>query len=162
MKKKFITGVFAVLTTALALFAGIGAPTASAATVCTGDVCVVVPDTLQTPLGMATITVSATNVVTVQFAPTITNTFVQGIPFSFPSGAKCSIPPGPPCFVETSIYTTGGLVSIDTLQFPPGPPTRFALPNLAIISLHPPSPCRARTNADTVVFTPIIAGSLDN
>jgi hypothetical protein len=156
MTKRLITGAIAVLTTTLALLAGVGAPTASAATVCTGDVCVIVPDTLQTPLGLATITVSATNVVTVQFTPTTANTFVQGIPFSFPAGAKCSIPPGPPCFVETSLDTAGGLVSIDTFQIPPGPPVRFAPPNLAIISLHPPSPCRVQTIGTTVVFTPIV------
>ena len=155
MKTKHISGVLVALCPVLAMLAmltGLGSPTASAATVCNGDMCVVVPDTLQTSLGLASITVSATNVVTVQFVPTTANTLVMGVPFSIPSGAKCSVPPGPPCFVEISLETSGGLVSIDTLQIPPG---RFALPNLIIISLHPPGPCRVRTSGTTVVFTPI-------
>jgi hypothetical protein len=32
----------------------------------------------------------------------------------------------------------------------------FALPDLAIVSIHPPSPCRVSISGTTVVFTPII------
>lgn len=52
---------------------------------------------------------------------------------------------------RTTVVTTGGTVFIDS-AYPPGPPTR---PGLAIISIHPPSPCRANnTSPNTVVFTP--------
>ena len=30
------------------------------------------------------------------------------------------------------------------------------LPDLAIVSIHPPNPCRVKTTGTTVVFTPII------
>ena len=135
-----------------ATLTGLAAP-ASAAIVCTGDVCVVVPDTVQTPLGPATVTVGTGNVVTVQLDPTSPNTLVIGIPFTIPQGALVASCPGG-CSRST-IDTTGGLVTIDTFQIAPGPPTRFALPNIAIISIHPPSPCRARTVGTTVTFTPI-------
>jgi hypothetical protein len=115
------------------------------------DICVVVPDTVQTPLGPVTVTVTADNVVTVQLTPTAPNTVVAGIPFAVPPG-----PPNLPGYTRTSITTAGGVVNIDTFLIPPGPPIRFALPNLAIVSIHPPSPCRVRTNGTTVVFTPII------
>jgi hypothetical protein len=134
----------------------VGAAPASADTC--GDVCVA-PGTVQTPLGLATVTASVANVVTVHLDPSAPNTLVFGIPFSIPSGPSCTIPPGPPCipgYTRTTIETTGGLVVIDEFQIPPGPPGRFALPNLAIISIHPPSPCRAHTSGTTVVFTPII------
>ena len=128
-----------------------GAAPVSAASVCTADVCFIYPDSVQTPLGLVTVTASATNVVTVHLEPSAPNTLVFGIPFS--------IPPGPPCqpsYCRTTIDTAGGLVTIDTFQLPPGPPSRFALPNLAIISIHPPSPCRVRTIGNTVTFTPIL------
>jgi hypothetical protein len=151
MNTNRIIAVFIVANTALAMVAGTSTGIAVAYTnddpVCTGDTCVVLPDTVQTPLGLATITVGAGNVVTVQLGPTSANTLVVGVPLS--------IPPGPP-FARTSIDTGGGLVDIDTLVIPPGPPSRFTLPNLAIVSIHPPSPCRVRTNGTTVVFTPII------
>jgi hypothetical protein len=133
--------------TAIAPVALLAAP-ASAVSVCDpgADTCVVSQAT-QTPVGLVTVTVSAENVVTVQLAPTSANTLVFGIPFA--------IPPGPPGYVRTTITTAGGDVIIDA--FPPGPPTRFALPGLAIISIHPPGPCRVRTSGTTVVFTPIIA-----
>ena len=135
-----------------ALSAAFAAP-ASAASVCDPgtDICVVVPDTVQTPLGPVTVTVSAENVVTVQLTPTAPNTVVFGIPFAIPPG-----PPGLPGYTRTSITTTGGVVNIDTFLVPPGPPGRFALPNLAIVSIHPPGPCRVSANGTTVVFTPII------
>ena len=136
--------------------AGLAATPANADTC--ADSCVVVPGTVQTPLGLVTVTASAANVVTVHLDPSAPNTLVFGIPFSFPAGTSCAIPPGPPCipgYARTTISTSGGLVIIDTFQTPPGPPNRFALPNLAIISIHPPGPCRAHTSGTTVVFTPI-------
>jgi len=142
--------IIAILSTILALLVGMGTTPASAATVCTSDICVVLPDKVQTPLGIATITVSATNVVTVQLAPTMANTVVFGIPFSIPPG-----PPGLPGYARTSFNTSGGRVIIDTYMIPPGPPGRLILPNLAIITIHPPGPCRVHTNETTVVFTPI-------
>lgn len=133
--------------------AGLGAAPVSAAAVCNpgGDICVIYPDSVQTPLGPATVSVSATNIVTVHLAPTAPNTLVLGVPFSYPPG-----PTGLPGYARTTIDTPGGLVAIDTFMKQPGPPVRFALPNLAIISIHPPGPCRARTSGTTVVFTPII------
>jgi hypothetical protein len=99
--------------------------------------------------GPVTVTVSAGNVVTVQLAPAAPGGLVFGIPFA--------IPPGPaalPGYARTSIATAGGEVDIDTVLTPPGSPSRFALPNLAIVSIHPPGPCHVRTNGTTVVFTP--------
>jgi hypothetical protein len=126
---------------------------ASAASACEpgADTCVVIPDIVQTPVGLVTITVSAQNVVTVQLTPTDPNTVVAGVPVAFPPG-----PPTLPGYARTSVTTAGGVVNIDTFLIPPGPPGRIALPNLAIISIHPPSPCRVRTSGTTVVFTPII------
>jgi hypothetical protein len=126
---------------------------ASAASVCDPgtDICAVVPDTVQTPLGPVTVTVSAEDVVTVQLTPAAQNTLVFGIPFAFPPG-----PPTLPGYTRTSITTAGGVVNIDTFLIPPGPPGRFALPNLAVVSIHPPGPCRVSTNGITVVFTPIV------
>jgi hypothetical protein len=131
-------------------FVGLGAAPALAAVVCNtdSDVCVVVPDTVQTPLGLVTVTADSANVVTVHLDAT-SPTFVFGVPFSYPPG-----PPVLPGYTRTTIDTTGGLVTIDTIQMPPGPPTRIAIRNIAIISIHPPSPCRARTTGSTVVFTP--------
>lgn len=136
-----ITGTFA------------GAAPVSAVTVCNpgGDVCVVYPDSVQTPLGLVSVTASVANVVTVHLDPSASNTLVFGVPFSYPQVAGC-----PGGCTRTTIDTSGGLVTIDTFQVPPGPPGRFTLPNLAIISIHPPSPCRARTSGTTVVFTPIL------
>ena|SRR5664279_3263393 len=119
---------------------GLGAAPVSAEIGCTGDLCVVVPDTAQTPLGLVAGTESATNIVTVHLAPTAPNTLVLGGPFSYPPG-----PPITPGYTRTSIDTAGGLVTIDTFMIRPGPPMRWALRNLAIISIHPPSPCRALT-----------------
>lgn len=129
----------------------LGAAPASAAAVCAPgtDMCVVT-DTAQTPLGPVTIAVSAANVVTVQLTPTAPGTLIIGIPFAIPPG-----PPGLPGYTRTSITTAGGVVDIDTFLAPPGT-SGFALPGLAVISIHPPSPCRVRTSETTVVFTPII------
>jgi hypothetical protein len=133
--------------------AGLAVSPVSASAVCDpgGDICVVYPDSVSTPLGLVTVTTSATNVVTVRLAATSPNTVVFGIPFS--------IPPGPPCRIScarTTIDSPGGVIAIDTFQIPPGPPLRSALPSLAIISIHPPGPCRATTSGTTVVFTPIL------
>jgi hypothetical protein len=134
------------------VLAGAGAAPARAATVCSsdGDTCVVVPDILQTPIGPATITVNATNQVIVQLAPTMPNTIVLGFPVTPPPG-----PSNLPGYARSSIDTAGGVVSLDTVQIPPGPPSRPALPSLAIVSIHPPGPCRVFTSGTTVVFTPI-------
>jgi hypothetical protein len=125
---------------------------ASAASACDpgSDTCVVIPVSVQTPLGSVTVAVSAGNVVTVQLTPTTPGTLVLGIPFAFPPG-----PPTLPGYTRASVTTSCGLVNIDTFQIPPGPPARFALPNLAVISIHPPGPCRVRVIGTTVVFTPI-------
>jgi hypothetical protein len=78
-------------------------------------------------------------------------TLVIGIPFAFPPG-----PPTLPGYARTSITTAGGVVNIDTFLAPPGAVNRFALPGLAIVSIHPPGPCRVRTSGTAVVFTPVI------
>jgi hypothetical protein len=134
---------------ALATLVGTGAAAANAATTCdpAGDVCVVTPDTVQTPLGLVSVSATAANVVTVHLDPNSANTLVFGVPFALPGcPGGCG---------RTTIDTSGGLVTIDTIQLRSG---RFALPNLAIISIHPPSPCRVRVTGTTVVFTPIQAG----
>jgi hypothetical protein len=130
----------------------IAASPAHAASVCTPgtDTCVIT-DAVQTPLGPVTIAVSAANVVTVQLTPTAPGTLVIGIPFAFPPG-----PPTLPGYERTSITTAGGVVNIDTFLPPPGAVDRFALPGLAIVSIHPPGPCRVRTSGTAVVFTPVI------
>jgi hypothetical protein len=122
---------------------------ASAASVCDPgtDICAIT-DTVQTPLGPVTIAVSAASVVTVQLSPAAPRTLVFGIPFAIPPG-----PPGLPGYARTSITTAGGVVNIDTFLAPPGVASWFAL---AIISIHPPGPCRVGTSGTTVVFTPII------
>ena len=129
----------------------LAASPASAASVCTpgSDICVIT-DAVQTPLGPVTIAVSAANVVTVQLAPTASSTLVIGIPFAFPPG-----PPTLPGYARTSITTAGGVVNIDTFLAPPAAANGFALPDLAIVSIHPPGPCRVLTSGTTVVFTPV-------
>lgn len=152
------------LLAALGLLAGlftIGAGSVSAAVV--WEDCPI--PSITTPLGTATVAVSALNVVTVDFAATDpSHTFVAALPFAIPPGPPCrltggavSVAPGPPCFVRNSLATSGGTVNIDTVSIPPGPSV-FPFSSLAIISIHPPSPCRmtvTRTATDTiVVFTP--------
>ena len=139
----------------LAAAALVGVPgVASASTVCDpgGDVCVVYPDSVQTPLGLVSVTVSPAGVVSVQLTPTSASTVVIGVPFTVPVGWLPGCPGG--CG-RTSIDTPGGLVSIDTIVYPPGPPSRLTWPNVAVISIHPPGPCRASTTGTTVTFTPI-------
>jgi hypothetical protein len=123
---------------------------AQAATTCTGDVCVI-DNSVDTPLGPVTVTVSPANVVTVTLTP-ITRTVVFGIPFTFPPG-----PPTRPGYHRTTIDTAGGIINIDEFLTPPGPPNHLALPSLALISIHPPGPCRAQTTGSTVTFTPVTA-----
>ena len=130
----------------------LAASPASAASVCApGTDSCVITDSVNTPLGPVTIAVSAANVVTVQLTPTAPRTLVIGIPFAIPPG-----PPGLPGYARTSITTAGGVVNIDTFLAPPGAANRFALPDLAVVSIHPPGPCRVRTSGTTVVFTPVI------
>jgi hypothetical protein len=130
----------------------LGIPAASASVTCDpgSDICAVVPDTVQTPLGPVTVEVSAGGAVTVQLAPAVPGTRVFGLPFAIPPG-----PPSLPGYARTTIATAGGEVDIDTIVIPPGPPSRFSLPDLVIISIHPPGPCRVSTSGTTVVFTPI-------
>ena len=67
------------------------------------------------------------------------------------SASRFSIPPGPPAGLSgtrTTMDSPGGLVAIDTFQIPPGPPLRSARPSLAMISIHPPGPCRANHQRD--------------
>ena len=145
---------------ALLLVAGLaaGVPTAfatspaRAATSCDAgsDTCVVL-DTVQTALGPVIVTVTSGNVVTVQLTPVAPSTLAFGIPFAIPPG-----PPGLPGYARTSIATAGGVVDIDAFLTPPGPLSRFALPSVAVISIHPPSPCSVRTSGTTVVFTPLV------
>jgi hypothetical protein len=127
--------------------------TANAATTCdpADDTCVVVPDTAQTPLGLVTVTVSASHVVTVHLDPVKTNIIVFGVPFGYPAA-----PSAIPGYARTSIPTSGGLINIDTIAVPPGPVARFSFPSVAVISIIPPGPpCRATQTGTTVVFTPI-------
>lgn len=120
-----------------------------------GGVCVAVPAVVETPVGPVTISVTAAHVVTVALPPTTPNTLVFGVPFAFPPG-----PPVLPGYTRTTFDTiTGGVVFIDTIRLPAGPPTRPARLNIAVISIHPPSPCRVRTTGLTVEFTPIPLGS---
>ena len=129
----------------------LAASPASAASACDPgtDICVIT-NSVNTPLGPVTIAVSAASVITVQLTPTSPRTLVIGIPFAIPPG-----PPGLPGYARTSITTAGGVVSIDTFLAPPGATNGLALPDLAIVSIHPPGPCRVRTNGTTVAFTPI-------
>lgn len=143
---------------------GVAATPTSAATVCNADICVVVPDTLQTPLGVATVDVSATNVVTLTFAPSAPNTLVLGSPFTLPPIASCPDGctkgcPGGCSRTSITLVTTAGIVNIDTILSPPGPPNRLIDTNLVIASLMlpPGPPCRVQTLGDTVVFTPSTA-----
>jgi hypothetical protein len=129
----------------------LAAAPASAASACApgSDICVIT-DAVQTPLGPVTVAVSAANVVTVQLTPTASSTLVIGIPFAFPPG-----PPTLPGYARTSITTAGGVVNIDTFLARPGAADGFAPPDVAIVSIHPPGPCRVRVSGTTVVFTPV-------
>ena len=99
---------------ALMTVSGIGAAPPGAATVCNADVCVVEPDVVQTPLGPATVTVSATNAVSVAVAPAAPNTLVVGLPFTLPQTpgcpGGCGVPgcPGGCSRTSISLATTPG------------------------------------------------------
>ena len=152
-RRRWLSGVLGI-GIAAATLTGLCAAPASAAIQCDpgGDVCVVVPDTVQTPLGTVTVTVNAANVVTVHLGPVLPNTIVLGVPFSYPQG-----PPILAGYTRTTIDTAGGLISIDTIQSSPGPLSRFPVLNLAIVSILPPGPpCRAHTVGSTVTFAPIV------
>ena len=125
-----------------------GAAPANAYVVCSDnqDACTAYPDTVQTPLGLVTVTVNTdTNAVTVELAATAADTRVVGIPHGIAAGANSAAG-----FTRTSIDTAGGLVNIDTFLHPPSP----IRPSLALISIHPPSPIRAITTGTTVRFFP--------
>jgi hypothetical protein len=92
--------------------------------------------------------------VTVVLTPTVPGTLVFGLPFTFPEPPVAGCPGG--CTrARTTITTGGGVVTIDTVVLPLGTPTRFSVPSLAVISIHPPSPCRVQVVGTTVTFTPI-------
>jgi hypothetical protein len=140
------------LTAGLAVSAmtALAASPASASVCAPGSDTCVITNSVNTPLGPVTVTVSAASAVTVQLTPTAPSTLVIGIPFAFP--------PGPPTlagYARTSITTAGGVVNIDTFLAPPAAANSFALPGLAIVSIHPPGPCRVRTTGTAVVFTPV-------
>ena len=131
---------------------GLGAGPATASSACSvgGDVCTVKPDTAQTPLGLVTVTVTAGDVVTMHTDPTAPNTVVVGVPIKLPLGVLvlgCASGCG-----RTSIETPGGLVSMDTIIFPPD---TLALPSLAILSIFPLATVPGPNRRDNLVFTPI-------
>src|SRR5689334_8410904 len=95
-----------------ALLGSVSVP-ADVASACDSDTCVVPPSVVQTPLGPAEITATAANVVTVHLDPITPGVLVFGIPFALPPG-----PPNVPGYTRTSFATTGGLVTIDTVQIP--------------------------------------------
>ena len=131
---------------ALTIVYGLGlmAP-ASATFTCNQDSGVCTDDSVvDTPLGQVDVSASESNVVTVHLTPRYAHTQVIGVPRSHPPSPIRS------GFVRTSVMTTGGTVDIDTIHRGPA--------NVAIISIHPPSPCRATTQGSTVVFTPRAQG----
>ena len=127
--------------------------TASADTVCTSvDVCP--GQTVQTPLGPVTVTADPTNAVTVRFIPTDPIRII-GIPSDPIIPGNPVVPGNPVRLFRTTVDTTGGAVTITTVQRPQLPGLGAPL-NLAIVSIHPPSPCRETVSGTTVVFTPLI------
>jgi hypothetical protein len=110
-----------------------------------------VNNTVQTPAGLVTVSVGAGHVVTVRLTPVKPNTVVRGFAGDVPA------PPPNRLGYSRATFDTGGagIVIIDTVVFPTGPTPRASVPNVALISIHPPSPCRAQTTGNTVVFTPI-------
>ena len=144
-------GVVGASLAAAAMLMGEAASPAFADT-CTGDNCVI-DSTVQTPAGLITVSTSPGNVVAVHLTPVNPKTIVIGLPFTLPAGALVSGCPGG-C-TRTTIETTGGLVTIDTILIPPGPPGSPSFPTIVVIQTHPPGPCRARTAGTTVTFTPI-------
>jgi hypothetical protein len=154
LKSRLVRGLGAVsLVAALSVVAT--GPPALADVVCTGDQCVVTGTVVDTPAGQVTVTVTAANVVTVALVP-VSRTFMFGVPFAVPPGPPC-LPAAAVCITDTrtSLTTAGGDIAIDSVMIPPGLPGRIALPNLVVVSIHPPSPCRSKTVGTTVTFTPI-------
>jgi hypothetical protein len=107
----------------------------------------------QTPAGVVTVSVTPDAIVTVHVDPISPNTFVFGLAFQYPPGPTVLT-----AYQRTSVTIQSvGTVNIDTIVYPPGPPVRPTFPNIVIISIHPPSPCRVQTVGSTVTFTPINA-----
>jgi hypothetical protein len=149
--KRMVISMFAGIALVVFPFVGLAGP-AIADSACSVDAnACTLGQGVATPAGLVVVTVSAGNVVTVQLTPVNPRTWVFGLPFSYPPG-----PPIVPGLQRITVITSGGAVNIDTVVIPPGPPARLSLPNLAVISLHPPSPCRVAVNGFTVVFTPTI------
>jgi hypothetical protein len=145
-----ITSCAAAVILAAASAVSLAAPASAADFICNQDsgVC---DETASTPAGSVDVTVSPTNVVTVRLTPISPRTVVFGVPFGVPPA-----PASVPGLARTSVATTGGAVDIDTLVFSPRPSGRPSPPNVVVISIHPPSPCRAVTTGTTVTFTPIV------
>jgi hypothetical protein len=143
MRLRSVTAMLAVAI--MALFA-IAPSVAHAQTTCS-DSCTI-GGSVETPLGVVTISASAANVVTVTLAPSRPRTLAFGVPFAIPPG-----PPAFPGYARTVIPTAAGTITVDTYAFTGA--RSFALPGVAIIAIHPPSPCRVDVAGNTVVFTPI-------
>ena len=139
---------------ALALPGGVLLANAAAADTCSGDPACS-GTTLTTPAGPVTIRVNATGVATIVLTP-ISRTLVYGVPFPLPEPPIAGCPGGCTRYARSSIDTAAGFIVIDTIVYAPGSPGFFFTPpNLALVSIHPPSPCRATTVGNTVTFTPI-------
>jgi hypothetical protein len=132
------------LLAAVLLVLGRAGPAPAADTICTVDVCPPV-QAVHTPLGQVAITADLTNVTTVRFA--------VGQPTLILASPEYPIIPGNPIRVfSATVDTTGGAVTITTVQLHGlGTPLQ-----LAIVSIHPPNPCRPTVTGTTAVFTPII------
>jgi hypothetical protein len=139
-----------VVTAALVVAPAVALAGPASADTCTAgsDICGVFQG-VQTPAGLVTASADANNVVTVVLTPTKPNTLVFGLPFGHPPN------PAFPGLARSSVTTSGGVVDIDTLV-PPLALARFNLPNVAVISIHPPSPCRVTVVGTTVTFTPVL------
>jgi hypothetical protein len=90
---------------------------------------------VQTPVGRVTVTAEADNVVVVHLDPTSPHTLVVGLPFTLPA-----LPATLPGYNRTTLNTTEGVVTIDSLQPSAGFPARFATTS---------------TTGSTVTFTPV-------
>lgn len=134
------TAALGVAFIALVTSAGLMSP-AFATFTCNQDTGVCTDESVvDTPIGPVDVSVSESQVVTVHLTPTYPHTVVKGVARSHPPSPIKS------GFVRTSVVTTGGTIDIDTRH--------RSKANIAIISIHPPSPCRATTTGSTVVFTP--------
>ena len=106
--------------------AGLAVAPASAATPCDpgGDTCVVVPDSVQTPLGVASVMVGDGNVVTVRLDPAGPNTLVISSPLAFPPG-----PPTVPGYARSS----GSAIALSSRAWS----LSLGPPRSPIVSCHP-------------------------